>query len=155
MADFLLLIALLSVAAGLGAALCYALRPFPVVAPPPCFVLRDDHIARIVHEANRAYCISLGDFSHRSWQNTSPEIRATTIRGVRYLRANPSATPEQMHENWKRDKVAQGWRYGPKKCAEAKTHPCIVPYCELPTEQRFKDYLFSAIVRLTVAASGR
>ncbi len=39
-----------------------------------------------------------------------------------------------------------GWRYGLKKDPAAKTHPCLVPYWQLPAEQRRKDGLFAAIV---------
>jgi hypothetical protein len=44
------------------------------------------------------------------------------------------------------DKVAAGWHYGEVKDAEAKTHPCMVAYEELPFEQRVKDHVFRAIV---------
>ena len=32
------------------------------------------------------------------------------------------------------------------KDAEKKTHPCIVPYSDLPVVQRAKDYLFREVV---------
>jgi hypothetical protein len=44
------------------------------------------------------------------------------------------------------EKKAAGWIYGPVKDPEKKEHPCIVPYDQLPIEQRTKDYLFKAIV---------
>ena len=44
-------------------------------------------------------------------------------------------------------KQAHGWKYGPEKDPQAKTHPCIVPYDKLPDEQRDKSRLFVAIVR--------
>lgn len=37
--------------------------------------------------------------------------------------------------------------YGEVKDGEAKTHPCLVPYEQLPPAQRLKDDLFAAIVR--------
>jgi hypothetical protein len=36
--------------------------------------------------------------------------------------------------------------YGEVKDAEKKTHPCIVPYKDLPPEQQAKDHLFKAVV---------
>ncbi|CDQ41843.1 hypothetical protein [Virgibacillus salexigens] len=30
--------------------------------------------------------------------------------------------------------------------APDKTHPCLVPYNELPVEQKTKDYLFKAVI---------
>jgi hypothetical protein len=52
-----------------------------------------------------------------------------------------------MHENWTKDKVADGWVYGEVKDAAAKTHPCLVPYDQLPANQRFKDSLFLLTVQ--------
>ena len=60
--------------------------------------------------------------------------------------ANPDATPEQSHESWLEQKIADGWVYGAVKDPDAKTHPCCVPYEELPVEQKAKDYLFRAVV---------
>jgi len=43
-------------------------------------------------------------------------------------------------------KVDSGWVYGEVKDVEKKTHPCIVPYEQLPVEQQSKDYIFKGIV---------
>lgn len=61
-------------------------------------------------------------------------------------KARGGITPRMLHEEWLRDKAAHGWKYGESKDAEAKTHPCMVPYWELPREQRDKNWLFVAIV---------
>jgi hypothetical protein len=44
-----------------------------------------------------------------------------------------------------KDKVEAGWVYGDEKNPEAKTHPCIVEYHQLPEFQKFKDEIFRAI----------
>jgi hypothetical protein len=44
------------------------------------------------------------------------------------------------------EKLAAGWEYGPVKDAEAKRHPCLVPFNQLPREQQAKDYIFRAVV---------
>src|SRR5690606_2016961 len=54
-------------------------------------------------------------------------------------------TPEQSHALWMKHKLAEGWRYGPVKDEEHKEHPCLVPYEQLPLNQRTKDWLFAAI----------
>ena len=64
---------------------------------------------------------------------------------------NSDASPSAQHEAWMRDKVADGWVYGPVKDADAKTHPCMVPYDQLPPEQRVKDHVFKAIVNALTA----
>lgn len=148
MPDFIALIIVILAAGACGFTLRHAFIPLPPYRPS--FELTDEAIARIAHEANRQYCISLGDFSQRSWLNTEPHVRASTIEGVRYLRTHPNATPEQMHENWCATKRQQGYRYGESKCHRSLRHPCLVPYNELGEAQQFKDYLFHAIVGLVV-----
>lgn len=62
--------------------------------------------------------------------------------GVRFIVENPDADLSASHDNWLKQKVAEGWVYGEVKDPEAKTHPCCVPYEELPESQKFKDLLF-------------
>ena len=111
-------------------------------------------IASICHEANRALCERFGDNSQKSWAEAHPEQRESAIKGVEYRLANPEATPEDQHEAWSKEKEANGWVFGPVKDFEAKTHPCLVPYDELPLNQRLKDHLFQGIVDALATASG-
>lgn len=107
-------------------------------------------IARVAHEANRAYCLSLGDDTQVPWHQAPDWQRTSAIAGVEMVIADPATTPRQSHEGWLAMKRADGWIYGPVKDAEKKEHPCFVPYDELPPEQRAKDYIFQAVVRALV-----
>ena len=51
-----------------------------------------------------------------------------------------------------RDKLADGWVFGFEKRPEATppTHPCLVPYDQLPREQQLKDALFQGVVRVVL-----
>lgn len=102
-------------------------------------------IAKICHNANKAFCEYLGDNSQVDWEIASQEQKSSAINGV-VLALARDLTPEQMHSEWKEFKVKQGWTYGPIKSEKDKVHPCIVPYDQLPQEQKFKDILFLAIV---------
>jgi hypothetical protein len=104
------------------------------------------NIARVCHEANRAYCFGIGDESQVPWLNAPQWQKDSAIVGV--TKAIAGATPQQLHESWLAQKVADGWVYGQTKNADAKppTHPCMVPYAELPEEQQRKDALFQAVV---------
>lgn len=104
-------------------------------------------IASTAHEVNRVWCQYLGDDSQPVWDDAPEWQKDSAISGVKHLMANPDATPEQSHENWLKDKEADGWVHGPTKDPEAKTHPCMVPYADLPSEQRVKDAFFHATVR--------
>lgn len=41
-----------------------------------------------------------------------------------------------------------GWRYGPVRDREAKTHPDMVPYDELERRERDKDAVFVALCEI-------
>lgn len=103
-------------------------------------------IAKICHEANRAYCALLGDDSQQPWHEAPEWQRRSAMNGVLFHLANPTAGDSASHDSWMREKVADGWTFGPIKDPVAKTHPCIVPFNELPPEQQVKDRLFRAIV---------
>jgi hypothetical protein len=104
-------------------------------------------IARVAHEANRAYCLSLGDASQPAWDDAPDWQRSSAENGVRFTAENPDAGPEASHESWLAQKRDEGWAYGDVKDPDAKTHPCFRPYEELPLEQRTKDALFQAVVK--------
>lgn len=110
--------------------------------------------ARTAHEVNRAYCAGLGDSSQLPWEDAAQWQRDSAIAGAMAIADNPNTTPEQSHKGWLRVKVSEGWVYGPVKDATAKTHPCMVPYADLPPEQRAKDTLFSTVVRGVLRAHG-
>ena len=103
-------------------------------------------IAKVCHEVNRAYCQALGDDSQPPWEEAPEWQQSSALNGVQMHLDNPNATPENSHESWLAQKRAEGWQWGLVKDVEEKTHPCFLPYGELPVEQRAKDYLFRAVV---------
>jgi RyR domain len=103
-------------------------------------------VAAVCHEANRAYCLRIGDDSQKPWADAPPWQRESAIKGVQFNLANPEAPPSASHESWLEEKRAAGWKYGPVKDEARKEHPCYVPYGELPEEQKAKDALFKSIV---------
>lgn len=104
-----------------------------------------EQIAELCHEVNRAYCQSIGDNSQPAWELAPQWQKDSAIAGVKMHLAEHK-TPEESHAAWMAHKASDGWVYGPVKDPDAKTHPCMVAYDELPQEQRSKDYLFRAVV---------
>lgn len=102
-------------------------------------------IAKIAHNVNRGYCLSIGDNSQPTWEDAPQWQKDSAIMGVKFhLEAERS--PSDSHNSWMKQKEEEGWKYGPVKDPEKKEHPCFVPYSELPKEQQTKDYLFKAVV---------
>lgn len=111
------------------------------VAPDDVVVL----IAGACHEANRLLCLAIGDDSAVAWEDAPQWQKFSAVSGVRFQLANPNAPASASHENWLKDKEAAGWVFGEEKSAATKTHPCMVPFDELPVEQQAKDHLFKLV----------
>lgn len=45
---------------------------------------------------------------------------------------------KNVHEVWAESRLRQGWTYGTERNDTLQTHPCLVPYEELPEVE--KDY---------------
>ena len=116
-------------------------------------MLTAPEIARVAHQVNAAYCLALGDNSQLDW-SAAPQWQVDSALAVVALHSNdPLAGPEASHVGWMKQKVDDGWVYGERKDPDKKTHPCIVPFSELPVEQQAKDYIFRAVV-LSLSNSG-
>ena len=46
---------------------------------------------------------------------------------------------QNVHEVWAETRIRQGWIYGEQRNDELKTHPCLIPYEELPEEEKEYD----------------
>jgi voltage-gated potassium channel Kch len=72
-------------------------------------------------------------------------LRLVPLRGL--PKGQPPLSEDQMeqlargeHDRWARDLQRKGWRWGPApKDAEARTHPLLVDWHELPEAEREKD----------------
>ena len=104
-------------------------------------------IAQVCHEANRRVCLTQGDRSQKLWEETPWSTKQSAIAGVVFLYENPDASLSSLHESWRKRKLEEGWIHGAEKDDLVKTHPAILPYEELPPEQKIKDALFRAIVK--------
>ncbi len=101
----------------------------------------NEQIAQMCHEANKVICEMMGDYSQVHWEEVSEDIKQSAIDGVEYYLKH-KCTAQEQHARWKEKKISQGYKYGPVKDDNAKTHPSIVPYSELPASQKVKDIIF-------------
>lgn len=54
---------------------------------------------------------------------------------------NPLFVPitKYVCEIWVQTRIAQGWRYGPERNDAEKLHPMLIPYEDLPEEEKIYD----------------
>ena len=46
---------------------------------------------------------------------------------------------KNVHEVWSQNRMNEGWVYGPVRNDEKRETPCLVPYEELPEEEKAYD----------------
>ena len=110
-----------------------------------------DRIAEVCHEANRALQGQNGEQVSPPWSASPMWVQESARDGV--SKALDGQSPKELHESWCDFKIRNGWVFGEVKDEIEKTHPCLVPYSELPPEQRVKDAVFAAIVRAMAGES--
>lgn len=65
--------------------------------------------------------------------NTEHVVLSDELRELTELLAR------NTHDVWARGRVADGWRWGPRRDDARKEHPCLVPYEALPDSEREYD----------------
>lgn len=68
-----------------------------------------------------------------------PELPHDPDRVPEELNALREALAEQVHDTWAAGRLADGWTYGPELDAARRTHPCLIPYGELPEREKAYD----------------
>ena len=46
---------------------------------------------------------------------------------------------KNVHDVWAQNRMEQGWTYGEERSDALKQHPCLIPYEELPEEEKMYD----------------
>lgn len=46
---------------------------------------------------------------------------------------------KNVHEVWAKNRMDQGWTYGPERSDILKQHPCLIPYEDLPEIEKAYD----------------
>lgn len=113
-----------------------------------------EEVAQLAHEANRFYCKKIGDNTQEEWANAPEWQKESARNGVEFVYNNPDAGFDAQHENWLKQKAADGWVYGANKNEKRKTHPCFVRYGDLPSKEKIKDMIFLSAVKAMLKMKG-
>ncbi len=106
----------------------------------------DVALARVVHEANRAYNVFLDDpVPDPPWDALPQWHKGMIIARVQAILGGWD--PADIHQDWVDTMSALGWSFGVVKDPDRMTHPAVRPWGELPVWQRRKDELAVMVVR--------
>lgn len=105
----------------------------------------DEQVAQVVHEATRALQYVQADPSPAEpWFTLSDEAQKSAVEGVRRIRGGVGLA--EHHDAWVGYMRARGWRWGPEKDRDRKTHPDLMDWAQMTERQRDKARLFQMVV---------
>ncbi len=106
--------------------------------------------ARLIYEATRIEA----EWSERSivpeqWKRRDEKFKKQFVNIInKYLLKEKLPTPEEAHQSWMDSYFKMGWKYGKKRNIIKRTHPDLLPFNELPKDERDKDAIFLVFVWL-------
>lgn len=66
-------------------------------------------------------------------------VDTTDVKLPKELEMLVEQMSKNVHEVWAETRIKQGWLFGEQRNDELKTHPCLVPYEDLPEEEKEYD----------------
>ena len=100
--------------------------------------------SKLVHALNNSICALNGE-EQVEWEDAPAYMREGLQMAIKHG-FEKGVDPRQGHEDWMASRIAQGWTLGPVKSIENKVSPCLIPYDDLPYEQRVKDSIRAGVV---------
>ena len=112
--------------------------------------------AVFVYEAARLENEAAGrPINPEPWASRDAGFRANMIKAVdRQCGDGKLTSPEALHDAWVEAYLHLGWKYGPERDPEAKTHPDMVPFNELPRLEQEKDWVFFMLCEIAAHIAG-
>ena len=83
------------------------------------------------------------------WPDREPAFREQFAQVIAMMCSDErKSSPEELHDDWVKAYEAMGWKYGPVRDREAKTHPDMVPFDQLTYAEQIKDAVFVALCEI-------
>ena len=108
--------------------------------------MKTECIARASHEIVRAYYATIG-FVVPVWEDVPEWHAAGIVNAVLAVTLEPNQSSEEHHAEWLQQRMADGWVLSDSENVDAKEHPYLVPYKDLPEHKKIEDAIFVACVR--------
>ena len=78
--------------------------------------------------------------NNQTTNNYTPSpVDTANIQLPEELMALAEAISKNVHEVWAQNRMNEGWTYGPVRDDQKRQTPCLVPYEDLPEEEKASD----------------
>lgn len=104
------------------------------------FSLNATQIAHILHSVTKHIPRPDGSMPCE-WDELTEQQRESAAQAVKEIYFSPAKSVEELHHLWMRPLVNAGWTKGTYD-HDNKTHPCLVPFDELPRTEVAKDLIW-------------
>lgn len=106
--------------------------------------------ARFVYEAARVQAsLVSAPVVPEPWYQRDEAFRVQFLDVIEMMCGpDRKSSPEELHDDWVKAYEEMGWRYGPIRDPEAKTHPDMVPFDQLEQREQDKDAVFIALCEI-------
>jgi hypothetical protein len=82
-----------------------------------------------------------------TWDLLNEKRKIQVMKTVEAVLKNPEITACDMHDEWEKAKLDDGWTYAPVTDRKNKKHACLVDFELLNDYQKMKDDIFIEIVK--------
>jgi len=86
-----------------------------------------------------------------NWNDLNQERKNQVLKTVEAVFNNPKITAYDMHDEWEKSKLDNGWKYAPVTDRSKKLHSCLVPFEALNIFQKMKDDIFIETVKQLIS----
>ena len=84
--------------------------------------------------------------------NYQPHPIDTSHIDLGELKPLVEALSKNAHEIWARERMREGWTFGPTRNDQRKEHPCLISYEDLPESERVYDReMVKEVLKATIA----
>ena len=82
---------------------------------------------------------TLSDSTKKRMPDSSESKKEPTLKNIEFQKANPDATPAELHRAWLKQKNHEGWSFALVLDSVKKEDPCFVPFDDLSPELQSRD----------------
>jgi len=103
-------------------------------------------ISKLAHNAMADNCLQNYNINIPLWDELPEDNRFVVVNLTAYIYAHPDITDKELHDNWVKDRLNDGWRYGIKLDNDKKENPNIVEYENIPLHFRISSNIFRNVI---------